>query len=141
MIVLGNIILSVLSFIGETYQDLPPWANWLPLVGIGFIYSGYALGFASVTFMLQGELLPARSRAFGSGLLGFLDNIVLFVVTKTLPALIAALGLQGAFAISAAFCVSLLASMWFVMPETSSLSLEDIEVFYKDKFRRQTDGK
>ena len=36
----------------------------------------------------KGEILPSDMRSFGSGLLGILDNISLFIALKTVPIMI-----------------------------------------------------
>ena len=85
----------------------------------------------------QGELLPARARSFGSGLLGFLDNLVLFFVTKSVPAMFEALGVHGTFLLSACCASFMLIVSFFCMPETSGMSLEEIEDMYRPKDKKQ----
>ena len=51
--------------------------------------------FRKISFHLLGELLPADMRSFGSGLLGILDNISLFVSVKMGPTIISSLGVVG----------------------------------------------
>ena len=89
--------------------------------------------YKKISFHPIGELLPADMRSFGSGLLGILDNISLFVSVKMGPTIIASLGVGGAFMLYSCFCLTNLIISFFTMPETKGLSLEDIEDYYKNK--------
>jgi len=107
--------------------------SYIPLLAVVLMYTGFGLGYGPIVFMLQGELLPADMRSFGSGLLGILDNISLFVAVKMTPSILSYLGVGGAFVLFSFFCISNLVIVFFTMPETKGLSLEDIEDNYKDK--------
>ena len=37
--------------------------EWLPVVGLVFFMVGYSVGFATVPFVLLGEMLPAKFRS------------------------------------------------------------------------------
>ena len=97
------------------------------------MYTGFGLGYGPIVFLLQGELLPSDLRSLGSGLLGVFDNISLFIAVKTVPSLIAGLGMHGAYLLYSGCCFTNLFISFFVMPETKGLSLEDIEDLYRDK--------
>ena len=81
--------------------------SYLPLLAVVLMYTGFALGYGQlsscckviiITFYRKislhpiGELLPTDMRSFGSGLLGILDNISLFVSVKMGPTIISSLG-------------------------------------------------
>ena len=108
-----------------------PIATWIPIISIMILYSGYGLGFGGMPYQLQGELLPSNARSFGSGLLGIIDNISLFVSCKMAPTWNEILGIHGAFLMYACNCALVALICFFCMPETSTMTLEEIETMYK----------
>ena len=77
--------------------------------------------------------MPLHARSFGSGLLTFIDVFSCFTSVKLVPDLISALGLYGLFYLYSICCVILAVSCYFVMPETTGLSLEEIENMHRRK--------
>ena len=114
-------------------QDTRDSISFLPLVSVILMYTGFGIGYGPIVFILQGELLPSDMRSLGSGLLGVLDNISLFIAVKTVPTIIAGVGMEGAYLLYSCCCLANLVISFFVMPETKGLSLEDIEDLYRDK--------
>jgi len=110
--------------------DIQHITRWVPLLAIILQYTGFGLGFGSIVYMLQGELLPSDMRSFGCGLLGFLDNICLFVSVKLVPLLISGIGVGGMNFFYCCFVLFVATVCFFAMPETKGLSLEDIEDYY-----------
>lgn len=88
--------------------------------------------FGTIGYISPGELLPAESRSFGSGLLLFIDNICLFVGVKTVPAVVAQIGFHGIFWFHAVTLATFILILYFIMPETRGLSLEEIEALFLD---------
>ena len=74
-----------------------PLAKWIPVASIIIVYTAFSLGFGSVPYMLQGEILPAQSRAIGTGFLGFLDNLSCFLAAKLAPSISEYIGNSGSF--------------------------------------------
>ena len=117
-----------------------PWAQWTPIVCILMIYMTSAVGCYNVMFNFTGILLPSYARTFGSGLVGALDNVALVMVAKVFPSMLATFDLHGSFAIFAGCVAVSTLILWFTLPETYGLTLEDIEQFYraeKDNDRKE----
>ena len=113
-------------------------ARWIPIFAILLIYTAFSFGWGSIPYALQGELLPARARSFGAGLLGFVDNLVLFFVTKSVPSLFVLLGVHGTFLLSAGCALAMLLLSVFFMPETMGMTLEEIENMFRSKKPNRT---
>lgn len=111
----------------EAYKS---YLTWIPLAGMIIQYTGFSLGYGTIVYGLQGEILPSDMRSFGSGLLGFMDNIVLFFAVKTIPFFMSTIGVGGMFFTYCCCTLFNLVVCFFVMPETRGMSLEDIEDFY-----------
>ena len=114
-----------------------PFFSWLPIIGLFMLYWSYSCVQGHILFGLQGELLPAHGRGFGSGLTSTCMSLSMFIVTKMLPAFELVVGVSYIFLISA-LCVltSVLIDVYFV-PETKDKKLEDINSY----FRGQPDQK
>merc|ERR1711879_348521 len=139
LLISGLLSLSAYTYFNQTklLTNNFPVARWIPIFSIIVIYTSFSFGWGSLPYVLQGELLPARARSFGSGLLGFLDNLVLFFVTKSVPAMFETLGVHGTFLLSASCATFMLIVSFFCMPETSGMSLEEIEDMYRSKHKKQ----
>jgi len=134
LVACGTGSLAVYNWLAPSMEDsLRESTSYLPLLAVVLMYTGFGLGYGPIIFMLQGELLPQDMRSFGSGLLGILDNISLFVSVKMGPTIISSFGVGGAFMLYSCVCLANLTVSFFTMPETKGLSLEDIEDYYKNK--------
>ena len=113
------------------------FASWLPIVGIFMLYWGYAGCQGHVVFAMQGELLPANGRGFGSGLSIMCRSLTLFIVTKILPVLEHNVGLNYMFL---TFAVCMITSIGIVVnfvPETRGKTLEEIASYYHGEQSRR----
>jgi len=111
----------------EEYKSV---ARWIPVLAIIVQYLGFGLGYGVIMYNLQGEILPSDMRSFGSGLLGIIDNISLFLSVKMVPVLMSSIGVGGMFFTYCCFTLLTVTICFFVMPETKGMSLEEIEDFY-----------
>ena len=87
----------------------------------------------NVAFLLQSELLPVHAKSLGNSLMGIIEYFSLFLSVKTVPALVEHLGLHGNFLLNCLVNLATLMLSYFVMPETSGLTLEEIEDIYRPK--------
>ncbi|TRY67596.1 hypothetical protein TCAL_13686, partial [Tigriopus californicus] len=110
-----------------------PWIKWWPVLSIFVMYTGFSCGYASVIYNYQGELMPLDTRSFGSGLIGLVDNLFLFVLAKSIPSLTIMIGLEGLFSIF--FIVTSISMIlsYFYLPETFGLNSEEIGDLFKKR--------
>ena len=85
------------------------------------------------TEIFQGELFPSHARSFGSGLISLLQMLSLFTSTKLAPTLTILMGTHGLFYLYSVLTFLVAIICFFAMPDTSGLSLEEIENIYKNK--------
>ena len=133
-VILTNVAMGTYFLFRDTDSFVTiPFLKLTPMLSILISYTAFAVGYGSVPYMLQGEILPSNSRAIGCGLIGFLDNISLFIATKTVPTISSFIGTFGAFYFYASCATFSALVAFFMMPETFGLSLTEIENMYKDK--------
>ncbi|KAL4811840.1 general substrate transporter [Aspergillus spinulosporus] len=97
-----------------------------------FIHAlGWAIGLYSLPYLFGAELWPTRIRSFGGALSQCFHWLFYFAITKATPSLLASTDQWGAFVLFAAFCVVAFVYAFFFVPETSGLSLEEIDAIFE----------
>lgn len=138
LVALGGATLGGYSLLGPSLpSSVTPYTDYLPLLSMVIMYTGFALGWGPICFMLQGELFPAELRGFGCALLGILDNVSLFASVKLVPTLMANFGMGWSFLLYSGFCSFTLLVAAFAMPETKGMSLDEIEQQYRGELGQE----
>ena len=115
----------------KAFVNSYPYVKWVPVIAIFVIYTAFGMGYGTVPYMLQGEILPPYARAIGSGLLGFFCSVSLFISAKMGPTISEIIGNDGAFYLYTFGSITTAVFAFFQMPETFNLSLEEIEKLYQ----------
>ncbi|EFN94067.1 MFS transporter [Mobiluncus mulieris] len=117
----------------------PPIAAYLILVLMGIFMLIVQSSNGPVVWTMLGEMFPAPVRGVANGSAVFFMWIVNACVTLLFPLLIDNLGGGWTYAIFAVINVGVFFLLWKWMPETSNLSIEEIEVEMKKEFIRSGD--
>lgn len=80
-----------------------------------------------IPWLLMGELFPAETKALASGFAVMLNWFLVFLVTKTFPAMNEDLGADTTFWIFAAIMAIATAFTYLFIPETKGKSLQEIQ--------------
>ena len=102
------------------------------------IRTGFSLGQAQVCFTIPGELIPAKHRSYGLGLLNFIHGFTIFGSLQAQTYIEIGAGLETVFLITA---ISTFASAVLVarfIPETKGKTLMEIEEYYKQFDKRKS---
>jgi sugar porter (SP) family MFS transporter len=109
-----------------------PHITWLALTAV-FVYTfSFGIGLGPVFWLLCPEILPLRARAIGMGVITFTQYLLNAVSSGVFPD---ALALMGTWVFLIFAALSALA-VWVVhryVPETSRLTLEDIETHWRHR--------
>ena len=110
----------------------------LSLVGLVLYIASFAVALGPLPWVMMSEIFPLHLRGPGMGAASLTNWAFNFLVVLTFPVLLNGLGLAGVFAIYALVCVAGLAFTFRFVPETSGLTLEEIEAHLKagKPFRR-----
>jgi len=110
---------------GDAWQEVSAIALMVYLVAFGF-------GLATVPWVMNGELYPLKVRSAAAGQATLTCWIMSWIVGRYFLSLCNSLGEAGAFGIFAVCSLVCAAWLFFVLPETRGLELEDIAELFAD---------
>ncbi len=93
----------------------------------------FALAWGPNGWIIPSEVFPLRLRGKGAGCATFFNWFFCFIVMYTTPQTVnSALGAEGLYIIYGVIMLLAMPILWFLMPETSNVPLEEME----DKFNK-----
>lgn len=101
--------------------------GWLPLTSLTLFMIAFSVGLGPIPWMLMGEVFPAETKAVASGIAVMLNWVLVFLVTKTFPAMKDGLGADVTFWIFAAIMAVGTAFTYFFIPETKGKTSQQIQ--------------
>ncbi len=99
----------------------------LALVGLVLYIASFAVSIGPLPWVMMSEIFPLHLRGPGMSIASITNWVFNFIVVLTFPVLVNAIGLAGVFGIYALVCVGGLLFTARLVPETSQISLEEIE--------------
>ncbi|KAM0548436.1 hypothetical protein ACHAPJ_009922 [Fusarium lateritium] len=97
-----------------------------------FIHAfGYAVGLLLLSYVFGGELWPNRLRSLGSAVSQTFHWILIYAIKFSVPSMLKSMDQWGAFIFFAGWCFLGLAYVFFVVPETSNMSTEEINAVFE----------
>lgn len=93
----------------------------------------YAMTLAPVVWVIIAEIFPNRVRSSGMSIAVTVLWVSCFLLTYLFPILNAALGAAGIFWVFAAICACGLVFLYFRLPETKGITLEQMEAVFAGK--------
>lgn len=107
--------------------------DWLPILGLSIFVVMFYLGIGTITWILMGELFAPDIRGIAAAI-GTTTNFLLsFVVSFTFPIMQDAMGVDGPFWIFVGFSFLGVIFVFFFIPETKGIPLEDIQKIFYDR--------
>lgn len=122
-------IVAVNSTLGavDSGVELVEQLSWLPLVSFMIYVIAFSLGWGPIPWLFMGEALPAKVRGPAASLVTALNWSCTFIITKTFPGLVDALGPSNVFFLFSGIMVLGTLYAIFLVPETKGKTLEEIE--------------
>ncbi|KAH7131142.1 general substrate transporter [Dactylonectria macrodidyma] len=101
-------------------------------VAIIYIHAlGWAVGLYTLPYLFGAELWPNRIRSFGGALSQCFHWLFYFAITKATPSILSSMDVWGAFLFFVAWCVIAFFYTLFLVPETSGLSLDEMDAIFQ----------
>lgn len=135
LLILGAIGLTASLVILALIFSVPAFegSSWLALAALVFYIVMYAVSPGMLGFLMISEISPLRARAKVTSLsifIIFATNLVIALVS--LP-MLNGMGTSATFWLFSAICV-VFTIFSFYVPETKGKSLEDVEMYFKEKY-------
>lgn len=128
---LGLVVLGITFYLQKSGGGL---LGYLSVASLIFFVAAWTLGPGTVVQLVISEIYPLSIRGIAMSVVTAVIWATYLIVTLTFLSLIEALGRPDTFWLYAVLCVVSFAYVYFYMPETKGLSLEEIEKhWHKDK--------
>ncbi|XP_037278655.2 uncharacterized protein LOC119171887 [Rhipicephalus microplus] len=118
---------SLKASVGDSFKET---YGWLPLTSLGLFFVGYSVGLGPLPWVLLGEMIPLKARAFATGTCTAILFAEAFAVTLSYNGMRAILGVAGTFWFYGASLVVCLVLLLVFVPETGGKDLEEIEKLF-----------
>ena len=107
--------------------------GWLPLVSLIVFFIAFSGGFASVPFIVMGELFPGRFRNILGSISSSFNLLSAFTVVRSFPDMQVGMTKYGTFWFYMCCTLASMVFVFFLLPETKGKTLEDIEKLFGGK--------
>ncbi len=124
----GLIVLGITFYFQKTGGG---FMGYLTVASLIFFVAAWTLGPGTVVQLVISEIYPLSVRGLAMSLVTAVIWATYLIVTLTFLSLIETLGRPDTFWLYAALCVVSFAYVYFYMPETKGLSLEQIEEHWR----------
>ena len=116
-------------------EGCPSKLGLFAVVLLGFYIIVYSPGMGTTPWILNAEIYPLKYRGFGGGVAAMSNWTANLIVSMAFLSLTEALGSWGTFLLFAGFSFLGLIAIYFLVPETKGLPLEEIEKVLHKGFR------
>uniref|UniRef100_A0A1B6J4W6 Major facilitator superfamily (MFS) profile domain-containing protein n=1 Tax=Homalodisca liturata TaxID=320908 RepID=A0A1B6J4W6_9HEMI len=115
------------------YLTLRPDYPWIPVILFCISYFAGPLGIIVIPWILIMELFPLRARGMAGGICGAVAHGLFFTTTKTYYSLVSVVDISGACYFYGAVGVLGFIYLYWDLPETEGVSLEEIERKFSER--------
>ncbi|KAL2213586.1 general substrate transporter [Sarocladium strictum] len=92
---------------------------------------GYAVGLFVLPYVFGGELWPNHLRSFGGAISQTFHWLFIYAIKFSVPSILSSMDNWGAFLFFAGWCFLGLLYVFFMVPEVSGLTVEEIDTLFK----------
>lgn len=116
-------------------EGCPSQIGFLAVVIMGAYIVSYAPGMGTVPWIVNSEIYPLRFRGVGGGIAAVSNWTASLIVSETFLTITKHLGSSGAFLLFAAFSLVSLLAIYFLVPETKGMPIEEVEKMLERGFK------
>lgn len=121
-------------------EGCPSKFGFLAIVLLGAYIISYAPGMGTVPWIVNSEIYPLRYRGIGGGIAAVANWTSNLIVSETFLTLTQALGSAGTFLLFSGFSAIGLICIYFLVPETKGLPIEEVERMLEKGFKPKVFG-
>lgn len=116
-------------------HDLIQYLHWLPVVSLASFVISSALAINAAPYFLISELMPTKFRGKVTTAAIVIAAITSFIVSQSFHKVVEWIGVDGAHWVFASVCLIEFFYVYFYLPETKNLTIEEIQVKLVGKTR------
>lgn len=116
-------------------EGCPSKFGFLAVILLGAYIISYSPGMGTVPWIVNSEIYPLRYRGVGGGIAAVANWTSNLIVSETFLTLTEALGSAGTFLLFAGFSTIGLIFIYFLVPETKGLPIEEVEHMLEKGFK------
>jgi MFS family permease len=132
--------LGLYFLLKETLQQDVRAISWLPLVCLIVYISAYCLGIGPLPWIVMSEVLPPNVKGIAGGIVTSFCWITSFILTNSFQTLIDYFGRHCAFWLFALNSGLAILFIYYKVPETKGISLQEIQDRLEGKRRENIEG-
>jgi SP family galactose:H+ symporter-like MFS transporter len=134
LLLFGTALMVVaLAALGVIFANSSSQTGIFTLITLIVYIFAFAISMGPVFWLMSAEIFPTRVRAAGSSICSFSNWAANFLVSLTFLSLIRLFGSPLTFTLYALMGILALVFCWFLVPETSGRTLEQIEHYWEEK--------
>lgn len=122
-----GISLGVLAFLFRLGTAIPDALHWLALISMLVYIASFSFSLGPIMWLMIAEIYPLRVRGVGASLATCMNWASNLLVTVTFLKLVEIIGASGTFGLYMFCCIVSLAFVYWLVPETKGITLEQIE--------------
>jgi len=119
--------LGCLAWLFRASTEIDPSLHWLALMSMFIYIACFAISLGPIMWLMIAEIYPLRIRGVGASLATCVNWASNLLVTATFLKLVQMLGAGGTFSVYLVFSLLSIVFVYFLVPETKGISLEQIE--------------
>lgn len=121
-------------------EGCPSKLGFLAVIFLGAYIISFSPGMGTVPWIINSEIYPLQYRGIGGGIAAVANWTSNLIVSETFLTLTQALGSSGTFLLFAGFAVIGLVLIFFLVPETKGLPIEEVEHMLEKGFKPKIFG-
>ncbi|HEX6523473.1 MAG TPA: sugar porter family MFS transporter [Streptosporangiaceae bacterium] len=122
----GMIVFALVAALGLVVVPAGNWRLAVIMIGLDFFIASFAVGVGGTGWTLQGEVFPTAVRGQAAAFAAMIDWLANFALIEVFPVWQNAISLAGVMVCFAGLCVAAIAFIYWFLPETKGLPVEEI---------------
>jgi MFS family permease len=126
----GMVVFALVAALGLAFLSGIPRLVVI-MIGLDFFIASFAVGVGGTGWTLQGEVFPTSVRGQAAAIAATVDWLANFLLIEIFPVWQNAISLAGVLVCFAALCLAAIAFIYWFLPETKGLPVEQIVALFE----------